>query len=242
MVTGGLVLHPRSKAKEVLSFFREFMETAPDELTAYCGLLTAPDGAPVVAIIGCYSGPVDAGETAMRPLKEFGPPVADLIGPIPHTQMQSMLDAAFPPGNRNYWRSTFLNGLSDELFDVLIEYAGRMASPLSALVIEHYGGAASRVGDSETAFPHRSYHYNLNMFASWVDPAQSEQHIQWARDVSQAVGPYAVDGVYVNFLGDEGEDRVKASFGKNYDRLVEIKKKYDPTNLFRLNQNIKPSS
>ncbi len=240
-VMGGLVLHPRAKAKEVLSFFRDFMATAPDELTAYCGLLTAPDGVPVVGIIGCYSGPLEAGEAAMRPLREFGLPVADLIGPIPHTQMQSLLDAGFPYGNQNYWRSTFLNGLSDELFDVLIEHAGRMASPLSALVIEHYGGAESRVGESETAFPHRGLQYDLNIIASWTDPAENEQHIQWARDLSQAAQPFAADGVYVNFLGDEGEDRVRTSFGKNYDRLVEIKKKYDPTNLFRLNQNIKPA-
>lgn len=241
-VTGGLVIHPREKAKDVLRFYRDFMGSAPDELTAYAAFVTTPDGMPAVAILGCYSGPPAGGEATMRPLKEFGPPMADLIGLIPHTQMQSLLDAGFPRGNHNYWRATYIKELSEELFDVLIDYANKAPSPLTAIIIEHYGGAASRVSETATAFPHRRLTYDLNIVAQWQPGMDEEANLKWVDEISEAVKPFAADGVYLNFLGDEGEGKVRAAFGGNYDRLVEIKTKYDPTNMFSLNQNVRPSS
>jgi hypothetical protein len=164
-VLGGLLVHPRAKAREMIQFYREFMSTAPEELGAYSALVTLPEGDPVAAIILCYSGPVEKGEEVIRPLREFGLPAADLVGPIPHLAMQTMPDGAFPPRIHCYRKSTFLKDLSDGAIDVMIDYANRMASPLSSVVLEHYGGAASRVGAADTAFPHRAARYYLNIIS-----------------------------------------------------------------------------
>jgi hypothetical protein len=246
-VLGGLLVHPRSKAKELIQFHRKFIATAPEDLGLYCAMLTSPEGEPVCALIVCYSGPLDKGEEVVRPLREFGPPVADLVGPIPHLAMQTMLDGAFPAGNHNYWKSTFLRELSDEAIDVLIEHANGMTSPLSAVVLEYYGGAASRVGLTDTAFPHRQALYDLVIASQWTEPSESARHIQWARGLWDAAQPFSSGGHYLNFLNlleeseQQGEQQVRGAFGSNYPRLVELKNKYDPTNFFRLNQNIKPT-
>lgn len=241
-ILGGMVLHHRDDAPAVLRFFREFTQHAPEELTTYCGMLTSPDGVPVVALIACYSGAIEEGEAVLRPLREFGSPIADLIQPMPYRAMQSLLDAGFPAGLRNYWKGNFLRELPDAAIDELVAQAARMASPLSTVILEYYGGAASRVGAGETAFPHRQAMYDLVIIALWADPAEDAPNIHWARDTAAAMEPYASGGVYVNLLGVEGEERVRAAYGANYDRLVALKDKYDPTNFFRLNQNIKPTA
>jgi len=249
-VLGGLVLHPASRATAVLRFFREFVATAPDELTCIAVFLTAPPAPfvppelqfkPAIAIVVCYAGSPEAGEPFVQPLRTFGPPAADVIGPIPYPALQSMLDEGAPKGLQNYWKSTFLTDLSDAAIDVLVAQAAAMQSPLSAIHVHHLEGAINRVGAGATAFNHRDARFVLNIVGMWPDPSESDIHTQWVRDTHTALNPHATGGVYVNFMGDEGADRVCADYGPaTYERLVALKRKYDPGNLFRLNQNIKP--
>jgi FAD/FMN-containing dehydrogenase len=240
-ILGGMILYHREHAPEILRFYRSFTQTAPEELTTYCTLMTAPDGAPLVALSACYSGPLEAGEEVLRPLRTFGSPIADLIRPMAYREMQSFLDESLPAGMRHYWKGSFLRAMPDEAIDHLVAHMADASSPLSAVDLEYYGGAASRVGEAETAFPHRQALYNLIIYAIWTDPAEDEQQIQWARATAAAMEPYANGGVYVNLLGMEGEGRVRAAYGANYERLAALKNKYDPTNFFRVNQNIKPT-
>jgi hypothetical protein len=239
-VLGGLVMYPRDRAVEVLQFYRNFTQSAPEELTAYAALVHTPDGIPAVAVIACYCGDVAEGEQVFEPLRTFSSPMMDAIQIMPFPQMQTLLDAAFPDGNQNYWKSTFLRELSDDAILVLVEHANRATSPLSGVTIEYYGGVASRVGVSETAFAQRQAQYDVAILAQWVDPGESQRHIGWARGLADSMRPFSSGAYFLNFLGEEGEDTVKAAFGPNYDRLTAIKKKYDPKNFFCMNQNIKP--
>jgi hypothetical protein len=239
-VLGGLVIYPRDRAVEVLRFYRDFTQSAPEELTAYCALMHTPDGIPAVAVIACYCGDLTEGEKVFKPLRAFGSPMLDEIQPMPFPQMQTLLDAAFPDGNQNYWKSTFLRELSDDAIAVLVEHANRATSPLTGVTIEFYGGAASRVGVSESAFAQRQAQYDLVIVAQWVGPGESQRHIGWARGLADSMRPFSSGAYFLNFLGEEGEDTIKAAFGPNYDRLKVIKMKYDPENFFCMNQNIKP--
>lgn len=239
-VLGGLVMYPRDRAVELFRFYRDFTQSAPEELTAYIALLHTPDGIPAVAVIACYCGDVTEGEKALKPLRTFGSPMVDAIQPMPFPQMQTLLDAGFPDGNQNYWKSTFLREFSDDAIRVLVQHANQATSPLSAVVMEYYGGVASRVGVSEAAFAQRHAQYSLGILAQWTDPGESPRHIEWARGLAGSMRPFSSGAYLLNFLGDEGEDTIKATFGPNYDRLRTVKKKYDPKNFFRLNQNIKP--
>jgi FAD/FMN-containing dehydrogenase len=241
-VLGGMVLHPIAKAREVFRFYREFTQAAPDELTTYALMLTSPDGLPVVAVVLCYSGSLAAGEQVVRPLREFGPPLADEIRPIAYGEMQTLFDAAYAPGWHNYYKSHYLAAISDDLIDTMIACFAKVPSPLSALGFEQFGGAVSRVFAQETAFRHRDAVYDVAILGEWQDPADTERNVQWVREVWAATRPFSTGGVYVNFLGEEGEDQVKAAYGSHYQRLVALKRKYDPTNLFRLNQNITPTA
>jgi hypothetical protein len=210
-------------------------------LTAYAGLLHTPDGTPAVAVVACYCGDLVTGEHALKPLRGFGSPLLDAIQPMPFPQMQSLLDGAFPAGNQNYWKSMFLREFSDAAIGVLVEHANRATSQLTAVVIEYYGGAASRIGVSETAFAHRAAQYDVGILAQWTDPGESQRHIEWTRGIADALRPYSSGAYLLNFLDEEGDDTIRAAFGENYRRLVDVKNKYDPTNFFRLNQNIKPT-
>jgi hypothetical protein len=239
-VLGGLVIYPRDRAVEVLRFYRDFTQSAPEELTAYCALMHTPDGIPAVAVIACYCGDLTEGEKVFKRLRAFGSPMLDEIQPMPFPQMQTLLDAAFPDGNQNYWKSTFLHELSDDAIAVLVEHANRATSPLTGVTIEFYGGAAGRVGVSESAFAQRQAQYDLVIVAQWVDPGESQRHIGWARGLADSMRPFSSGAYFLNFLGEEGEDTIKAAYGPNYDRLMAVKKKYDPKNFFCLNQNIKP--
>jgi FAD/FMN-containing dehydrogenase len=239
-VLGGMILHPRDKAKEVMQFYREFIKTAPEELTLYTGLMNTPDGLPVVAFVGCYAGDLEKGEAVLKPLREFGSPIVDLISPIPYTVMQTLINAAAPHGNRYYWKSNFLEDLSDEAIEVVISHANVAASPFSLVLLEYYGGASTSEPEGGAAYPHRLAQIDLVIVSSWIDKQDDEKNITWARNFWEAIQPYSSHRVYVNVLGVEGEERVKEAYGENYPRLLSLKKKYDPNNLFRLNQNIKP--
>jgi len=235
-------VHPAERAKEGLHFLREFHQSAPDELAVFTGLMTSPEGMPILAFLCCYNGPTDEGERALAPLRAFGPPVADLIEPMPYAAWQSALDGGFPHGLQVYWRSDFITELSDAAIDTLVAQYGTITSPKSALLLEEFGGAVRRVGAEETAFVQRQADFNLAIIGLWDDPSESERHVAWARGVHAAMKPF-VHGTYVNYLGEEGQDRVRTAYGDAvYKRLVEVKNRYDPKNLFRVNQNIQPTA
>ncbi len=242
IVLAGMVLHPLEKGREALKFYREYNRQAPDELSAWAGLLTLPDGHRMVAILTCYIGPIEAGEKVVRPLKEFGPPMVDVIQPMPYVKAQSLMDESLPRGRYNYWKSNLLRELSDDAIDKLVRRFSEVTSPYSSVLIERLGGAVSRVRTDETAFNHRAWPYDLVIMPMWSDPAESDKHIRWADELWRAMQPFSSGAVYVNYLGNEGEGRVKAAYGTNYERLVSLKNKYDPTNLFRFNQNIRPTA
>ncbi|MEP7377752.1 MAG: FAD-binding oxidoreductase [Chitinophagaceae bacterium] len=239
-VTGGMILHPHTKAKEVIQFYREFMKTAPDELTLYTCLMTTPDGFPVIAFVGCYSGDPGKAEAVLKPLREFGSPLADLMQPKSYIEMQTMLDAPFPHGNRYYWKSGFLETLSDEAIDIIVSNAASVTSPYSAIILEYYGGVSSHEPEGGTSYPHRQAEFDLVLISNWVDREEDEKNINWTRKFYEAMQVYSSHRVYVNALGIEGEERVKEAYGESYQRLTALKTKYDPENLFRMNQNISP--
>jgi len=242
IVLGGLIMHPRNQAAELLRFYRTFTQGAPEELTLYAVMLHTPDGIPAVAIAGCYCGDLAEGEKVLKPVRAFGVPMVDAFQPMPFPVMQSLLDGAFPDGTQNYWKSTFLRELSDAAIDVMVEHVNRATSPLTAVVIEYYGGAASRIGVADTAFAHRRAEYDVGIMTQWIDPAESPRHVEWTRQMFDALRPYSSGAYLLNFLDQEGDETIKAAFGPNYDRLAAVKKKYDPANFFRLNQNIRPSA
>lgn len=240
-VFAGLVIHPRNAARDVIRFHRDFIAAAPEELASSVGLLTAPDGQPVVALASCYCGDLDEGERVLRPLREFGSPLVDDVKPMPYAGIQGVFGPAFPWGHRNYWKSSFLRELPDAAVDAVIDRANRVQSPLSAVVLEYYGGAASRITADTTAFPHRAATFNCLILGQWRDPAEDPVHVGWARDCWEAVRPWSSGAAYMNALGnDEGVQTVCDAYGVNYPRLAALKAKFDPNNLFRLNQNIKP--
>jgi hypothetical protein len=241
-VFGGAVFHPAAKAGEVLRFFREFSETIPDELVIQCGSFTTPDNMPVFAIAACYCGNPSEGEKVLKPLRTFGPPVADALSVMSYLQLQGMFDSFFPPGRQTYVKSNFIRTLSDEAIQAIAGFAGKSPSPFSfAPFIEHWHGAAARVGATDTAFPHRQHSYNLMFWSNWESPSESEKNIQWTRTSWNALRPFLVEGSYGNYVSDEGDSFARAAYGPNYDRLVALKNKYDPTNFFRMNHNIKPA-
>lgn len=242
-VLGGVVLHPVARTKEVLHFCREFAETIPDEVVIQGGAFTAPDGAPVFGVAACYCGSsLSEGEKVLQPLRSFGPPLADMISPMSYVEMQGFFEPFFPPGRHTYTKSNFLRALSDEAIAMIAEWAGKSPSPFTfAPFFEHWHGAVSRVGVTDTVFPHRQYSWNLFAWSMWTDPSESEKNIQWTRQCWEAMHPFLVDGSYVNYVSDEGDASARASYGPNYDKLVALKNKYDPTNFFRMNHNVKPS-
>lgn len=243
---GGLIIHPLDHAVELIKFYDGFSRTAPDELGSMIAFVTSPEGERVVAIAACYNGPVEDGERALEPLRGFGSPLADVIGPMAYTQVQGMLDDGFPAGLQNYWKSNFLGGLDHKAMEIIVEYVRAAPSPNTAIAIEQLGGAVGRVGHDHTAFNHRDARYNLLIVGMWSDAAANQENTDWVRGLSDAMAPYASGGVYVNYLGqeaDEGPERIRAAYGpEKYARLVALKNKYDPTNLFRLNQNIRPTT
>ena len=245
ILTAGPVLHPFAAARDVLRFFRDLTANLPDEFSAFGGLIHAPDGSggKLAAIIVCHCGDLESGRVATEPVKKFGTPVVDAIGPMPYSVVNTLFDGGFPRGALNYWKSNFLATLSDAAIDQLIAQFESCPSPMSALFLEHFHGAATRVPTSATAFPHRQVGYNLLVAGEWMDPAQSQANVAWSRNSYDAMAPYFASGRYVNYLNADEvgqSDAVAAAFGANAERLRTIKRKYDPDNVFHLNQNIKP--
>jgi FAD/FMN-containing dehydrogenase len=240
-VMSGLVAYPVGEARDVLRFFRQVTSTLPDDLTVFAGLLHAPDGAQIGVLIVCHCGALGEAEAALQSIKKFGSPLMNTIAPTTYEATNMMLDGGFPRGALNYWKSSFVKDLSDQAIDTMAARFALCPSPMSAMVLEHIHGAATRVGVSDTAFPHRRDGYQLVIVSEWVDPADNARNIAWARESYDAMRPYFASGRYVNYLGDdEGDDAVEAAYGQNYQRLRTLKRKYDPTNLFHLNQNIRP--
>jgi len=244
MVTGGIIAHPFDRARDVLKFFRDRTAALPDEHMIFGGLIHAPDGSgtKLAAMVTCHCGSPGEGEKAMRPLKQFGAPVVDALGPMPYAQLNSMLDAAYPKGALNYWKSSFLSQLSDQAIDTMIACFARCPTPMGQLLMEHFHGAATRVGVSDTAFPHRSDGYNFLVLCEWMNPVDNNRCIAWARETYAEMQPFFAAARYVNYLGDdETGEPVATAYGPNYRRLQQIKAKYDPKNFFRMNQNIRPA-
>ena len=242
MVMGGIAAWPITMARECLDFYDGFTTSAPDELGSFMAFTGAPDGSGnlITALLGGHCGSLEDGEKAYRPAKEFGPPIVDMIGPMPYTALQTMLDN--PLRAQVYWKATFLKDFGPEVRDVIAQAARNLPTPFSNLILEHFHGAMSRVPADATAFSERKALFNLAAVGVTTDPAENDKCRTWARQVIEDLKPYSTGGVYVNYMG-VGDDasRVPEAFGSNYQRLQQIKQKYDPENLVRANQNIKPA-
>ena len=243
-VVGGLVAHPLDAAGDVVRFYREFTRSVPDELTVFAGLVHAPDGsgAKLAVIAVCHVGPPTQAEKDLAPLREFGSPVLAEVGPMPYPVMNTLLDDGFPRGALVHWKSSFLSGLEDGFIEAAISAFSAAPSPMSAILLENFHGAVTRVGVTDTAVPHREPGYNLLVSAVWTDPAANEENVAWARGTHESFRPYLAERRWLNYLSDDdAADAVRAAYGPNYDRLVEIKRRYDPDNVFHLNHNIDPA-
>ncbi len=243
-VIGGLVAHPFDVAADVLRFYREFTADAPDELMTFAGVGHAPDGSgtKLALVVACHIGAPEQAEEDLRPLREFGSPVMVELGPLPYTVINAMLDGGYPTGSLNYWKSGFLSGLSDEAIDELLARFAVCPSPMTAALLEHFHGKVTRVAVDATAVPHREPGYNLVITSVWTDPAATEENVAWTKEIYAAMEPFLVGRRYLNYFSEDdvGDDPVRAAYGQNYERLVELKTTYDPRNLFRLNANVPP--
>jgi hypothetical protein len=243
MVLGGLLAHPLAAAGEVMDAYRQFTKDVPDDATVFCGLVHAPDGsgAKLCGLPLCHAGEPAQAEADMRPLRQFGPPMLDLVQPMPYPVVNTMLDDAFPRGALSYWKSAFLTELSDAAVRTMIDAFEATPSILTSIVIENFHGAVCRVDKTATACPNREPGYNLLLAGQWLDPADTDANVRWVRGTFAALEPYMAPRAYVNYLNDDDSDRVPNAYGPNYERLAEIKRRYDPDNLFHLNQNIAPA-
>jgi FAD/FMN-containing dehydrogenase len=239
-VLAGALSYPLSTAPRVLRFYDDFVKSAPDELSTAASLATTPAGEPTISIAVCYCGSNDDGEHVLRPLRTFQPPTLDGIQPMPYPVLQSALDDGYPFGRLHYWKSAWLRDITDDAIETLVQFVRQMPSPASGVGLQRMHGAASRVAPSATAFPHRAEQHDFLILSQWSDPTDSARNIQWTRDLFEAMQPHVEESVYVNNLGDEGQRRVRAAYGENYARLAEVKRTYDPDNLFHANQNIDP--
>lgn len=250
-VLAGAIFYPGERAAEIYGFYRDWTSNAPDELTTVCNLATAPPvpflpeafhGKPVVVIAGMHCGSFEDGEHAMAPLRRLGEPVADLWSPMPYAAMQSLLDPLWSPGSHNYMKAGWLGGLDDAAIDTMVDQFAAVTSPMTEIHVHHVGGAVARVPAGATAFGERTAPFLLNIVSRTPSADGYHAAVAWAQELYAAMEPAQTGGTYVNFLSAEGEDRARAAYREtSYDRLVALKDRYDPTNLFRLNHNIRPS-
>jgi FAD/FMN-containing dehydrogenase len=243
-IVGGLIAHPLDAAPELLRFYRDAVADASDDLTVFAGLVHAPDGsgAKLAAMLVFHTGDADEAERDLEPFKTWGSPVAVEVGPMPYPVMNTLLDEGYPAGALNYWLSSFTRGLTDELISVALERFATVPSPMTAILFEHFHGAVTRVGPTDTAVPHREEGWNLLIPSVWTDPADTDANIAWTRETFAALKPHFGTGRWLNYLGDDqADDAIRAAYGPNYDRLVDVKRRYDPGNVFHLNHNIVPS-
>ncbi len=250
IVFGGMLVFPRPRAAEVLRAYRDFMDTAEDDIGGAVALVCAPPeefvpepmhGMPVVGVIVCYTGNPENGPSAIKPILDLGP-VMNMTQPMPYLEVQKLIEAANPPGMQQYWKAAMLPELPNEAIDAVTTAAAEPRSTMTAVIIMPLGGAVHRVSDDATAMGWRGAKWGIHVLGEWPDPSENEEPIAWVRNVDAAIQPWAQKGAYLNYLMDEGEQRVKESFGAHYKRMEELKNKYDPTNFFRLNQNIKPTA
>jgi FAD/FMN-containing dehydrogenase len=243
-VFGGIIAFDLPDASKVFDFYRDFTSSSPDELVAFCGLVHAPDGSghKIAALPICHCGGPSAGERVADQVRTAATPLVDLLGPMPYPVINTLLDAGFPKGARNYWKSAFFKELSDEAVGIMLDGFQKTPSIMSGLVLEHFHGQVTRVPATATAYPHRQPGYNLVLTAQWLDPADDGANITWAKETFSALTPHMADAAYVNYLDGDDLDRVRAAYGPNWERLVSLKRRYDPDNVFRLNQNIDPAS
>jgi FAD/FMN-containing dehydrogenase len=239
----GLLLFPRAETRPVFETWAELTASAPDELGSMAALLDTPDGVPVAGIYSVYNGPLEEGERLLAPLRACGTVLLDDLGPKPYCTVQQAFDAAQPPGRRNYWKSHYLNGVGGELIDTLIDRAARVPSATFLIAIEHlFGGAIARVGAGDTAYGQRDVEHNLMISSAWDDPEGYEANVEWAREAFAATMQFSTGAVYVNYLNAQESDRIGEAYGPGHTRrLVELKDRWDPENVFRHNQNIAPS-
>jgi FAD/FMN-containing dehydrogenase len=253
IIYGGLMLAMPERAREVITFAAEYMPSAPDDLGGGIAFINAPPAPfvppelqhqPVVGMVICWTGDEEEGERVLAPLREVMQPVVDVVGPMPYTALQSMLDDGGPKGIRGYFKAEFLEELTGDAVDKLVAHGAKRAGPMAQLLLEPMGGAISHVGDDETALGRRDVAWCFHALAMWMEPDDdtAQSHISWARELADDMKPHTVDGVYLNYISDEGEERVRSTYGPaKYDRLVGLKDRWDPDNLFRLNQNIRPN-
>ena len=241
-VTAGLLLYPRQRAAEVLSFYRDYLPGTPDCLDTSVLFLRTPDGLDALAIVVVFIGTLSESESTLRPLRNFGSPLADLIEEMPYTQAQQLADPLVPPGNRYYWKSNFLDEISDGLVETLCERTLLSPSPHSIVGLFELKGEIQKRDCQDAAFDHRKDNFELSIIANWTDPAADTANMEWTRTTWAAVQPFVKTGVYVNHMaGDEPAERIRAAYGPGkFEQLRQIKRKFDPTNFFRLNQNIAP--
>lgn len=239
-VTGGLLGYPRTRAIEVLRTWRDFVRDAPEDLTTIAALMTTPEGHPAVGIALCHAGSPARAADDLKALRSLGPPVADHVGTMPYATLQASLDPTAPYGVRNYWKSDFIAELTDDAIEVLVRGANRMTSPLSMVHIHQLGGAMSREPHGGSAFAHRGSAFVYNLIGTWTEPREDSIHINWARAFFDELRPYSEGAAYLNFLGDDGDERTAAAYGSSLLRLSELKRRYDPDNVFQANQNIRP--
>jgi FAD/FMN-containing dehydrogenase len=251
-VYAGPMLWELDQAADVMRWYREFITNAPEELNGWFAFLSVPPVAPfpehlhsktMCGVVWCYAGPLDKAEEVFKPIRsQFGPPALDFVGPMPHPALQSMFDVFYPKGMQWYWRADWIKEISDEAIEKHIEFGSNLPSPLSTMHLYPISGAPQRVGSSDTAFSYRDANWGMVIVGVDPDPANNEQIISWTKAYWEAIHPYSAGGAYVNMMMEEGQDRVKAAYRHNYERLARIKAKYDPTNLFHVNQNIKPQA
>jgi FAD/FMN-containing dehydrogenase len=254
IIYGGMLVSLPDRAQAILEFMREYMRDAPEDLGAGIAFISAPPEPfvppemhfkPIVGMIICWTGDHDEGERVVAPIREAAQPVMDMVQPMPYVALQSMLDAGGPHGTRAYMKAEFLDDLNDEAIAKLIKHGGSRPGPLVQLLLEPMGGAISHVGEDDTALGRRDVRWCYHALSLWMEPDQdaADAHVAWAKQLSADIAPQTTAGVYLNFTSDEGEERVRSAYGpEKYARLVALKDEYDPSNLFRLNQNVKPSN
>jgi FAD/FMN-containing dehydrogenase len=250
-IFGGLIVFPAKQAPQVLEGYRRYAAGIPDEMNIWVVLRKAPPlpflpaevhGQDVIVLAVFYAGAEAQGKALVEPLRGFGTPHGEHVGMMPYTAWQQAFDPLLTPGARNYWKSHNFSELKDGVLATIVDYAGRLPSPQSEIFIGMLGGETSRIAADATAYAQRDAQFVMNVHIRWMDAADDQRCIAWAREFFAAAAPYATGGVYINFMTEEEGDRIKAAYGAGYQRLVELKKKYDPGNLFRLNQNIKPTA
>jgi FAD/FMN-containing dehydrogenase len=240
-ILAGMLVHPIARARDLWRFHRDTMRNAPNEVIALAGLLFDSDGRPIAMQVPAYIGDLADGERALAPFRSFGPPEVDGVGPTQYVQLQQLFDAGLPSGLYNYWTSNFLKTLTDDVIDIVVAGFAQAPTPLCVLLLEPLGGAVRRVPENESAFTLREGDYNLAIVGRWADPADADKTIAWAKELNRQLAPHSLESTYVNYLPADEGDRVAAIYGRaRYSRLQELKRKYDPRNLFRMNANIKP--